>query len=325
MFPPPEPAPGKTASSTAGVAIRRGASRRAATTPGSAGAGSRRAACRGSARLSLRRRRRDIVVETDAVRAMFTTRGGASEELAAEALSRCRTESRWISCRAHRRRSAAAVLAGTIRPLPRRCAMRFFKPSADSVTRQRRRRVPTSTTATHPACTRARSSRSIRQALLVGLRATVERNGAPVDADRAFGPGARHRRRHFGGMMYCPRAAHLLRRRRLRASTPTIAEQPALRGSSVRGRRRPLLPRRGSRPAQPFSVEYKPSADPVGGSNRTRTFVSWNVRVRRRRRRGAFFFGPKDFDMLTADRAATWCARSTSACFAAWSCRCCAR
>jgi YidC/Oxa1 family membrane protein insertase len=59
--------------------------------------------------------------------------------------------------------------------------------------------------------------------------------------------------------------------------------------------------------AGPLRLEYEPIAVPVAGTDKSLHFVSWGVRFPEAPSAARFFLGPKDFDVLaTADRELVW-------------------
>ena len=241
------------------------------------------AARRRSPPLSPTTAERDIVVETDAVRAVFTNRGGASQELAPQALSR-------------RERRAARLVPQSVppaRPLPFSLAADDAATDSDAAQRalqaerRRRRRVSGAADADVRLQRRlradARKEFALRAATSPTSSASPRRSTAtasPLNPIVQWGPALGTGERHRAASTYGTRAAADLSRRRRRHARRRSPSSPSSRcrratsgspASTTTTSSAPLLTR------QPVRVEYRAGSDP-GRRTANGAAASWRGR-----------------------------------------------
>ena len=303
MFPPPEPAiPAKTASAPP-ASDAAGATQPPATTPGAAGAAEPLETPAAAAPTVAASAAQDIVVESEAVRATFTTRGGALKswrlkhylDANGEPLDLVPSRAPQGSVLPFTLGAEDPATASTLRNA-------LFKPSADSVTVSGGEAV-LSFEYRDASGLNARKEFTFNadKPYIVGFTATIDHNGSPVAPIVHWGPGL-GTGEVIGGMTYGPAPQPLFARGGdvSRVAITAVAEQRVQEGNFEFAGIDDHYFMSALLNPQSVRVEYDPIQIPVEGTKGLQ-FVAWNVRFPASPATARFFVGPKDFEELKAE------------------------
>ena len=244
---------------------------------------------------------RDIVVENDAVRAVFSTRGGVLTSWRLKKYSENGAPLDLVPAKAPAGSRKPFTLAVDDVAITTTLAQALFKPSADALN-----------TSTSPSTLtfeyRDASGLSARktfgftpeQPYEVVFSAELSVGGAPVIPTIAWGP-ALGSGTVSSGLTYSPSAQPIFYRDRnvTRVKFDKIAENRVVDGNVGFGGVddhyfiTAVLPM-----GQPVRLEYEPMPLAVEGSEHGLHFVSWSARYPAPPSNVRFFAGPKDFDVL---------------------------
>jgi len=243
---------------------------------------------------------RDIVVENDAVRAVFTNRGAVLKS--------------WVLKR-YRDHSGAPLdlVPQAVRGGPRPFTLladdgktsatlrnAIYKPSSDSVT-------VGSAPATLAFDYQDASGLAVRKEFafkpaspyVVTFKASVTQNGAPVNATVQFGPALGNGIIERSGS-YNPPAQPIFYRDGsvTRVKTSNIQKSPNEEGNfGFVGVDDHYFLTAAMPAGERLHVEYQPVSVPVAGSTTGANFVSWSTKAQSQNAT-PYFLGPKDFDVL---------------------------
>jgi YidC/Oxa1 family membrane protein insertase len=246
---------------------------------------------------------RDVVVEDDAVRAVFSTRGGV---LKSWQLKRYRTADGTPLDLV-----PARVPPGSPRPftlsvgdaaVDAAIAQALFKPSADSLV--------TNAPATLTFGYQDAAGLVVRKAFAfspdkpyeVAFTATVTQKGSVVNPVVKWGP-ALGTGVVSSGMTYAPSSQPILYRDRevTRVGFDKIPEYRSIEGPfGFAGVDDHYFLSATVASGQTVNLQFEPIAVPVEASDRGLQFVSWAVRYQTPPSNARFFMGPKDFDVLAS-------------------------
>jgi YidC/Oxa1 family membrane protein insertase len=303
MFPPPEPVvPPKTA--PAPPASDPGAAGQTpATTPGSPAAAEPLEKPAAAEPTVAAATAQDIVVESEAVRATFTTRGGALKSWRLKHYLDATGEPLdLVPARAPEGSVLPFTLGAEDQAAAATLRNALFKPSADSVTVSGGESILAFEYRDASGLNARKEFRfSADKPYIVGFTATVDRNGSPIAPIVYWGPGL-GTGEIIGGMTYGPAPQPLFARggEVSRVAITKVAEQRVQEGNFEFAGVDDHYFMSALLDPQSVRVEYEPIHIPVEGTKGLQ-FVAWNVRFPTSPATGRFFVGPKDFDDLKAE------------------------
>jgi YidC/Oxa1 family membrane protein insertase len=242
-----------------------------------------------------------IVVENDAVRATFSTRGGVLTSWRLKHYAENGAPLELVPEKAPANASRPFTLVTDDQAVNATLAQALFKPSADTLN-------VTSAPATLTFEYRDASGLSARKEFSfspekpyeVIFAADVNRGGTALVPTVAWGP-ALGTGRVSSGMTYAPSSQpiYYLDHSVSRVSFTDIAKHQQIDGNvGFAGVDDHYFLAAAVSPGQPLRVQYEGTPVPVAGSDKGLHFVSWSVRPSAPGAKIRFFMGPKDFNVL---------------------------
>ena len=244
----------------------------------------------------------EIVVENEAVRATFSTRGGVLTSWRLKHYAENGAPLELIPANAPAGSTKPFTLVTDDQAVNAALAQALFKPSADVARCDRRSgdsdaRIPRRQRPVGAQGVLVLARRSRTKSI---FSADVNRGGTALLPTIAWGP-ALGTGRVSSGMTYAPSPQPIYYRDGSVAASAfaEIAEHRRSRAHiGFGGVDDHYFLAAVVAPGQPTRLQYEPVPVRVPGSDRGLHFVSWSVRPPTRRRRLRFFAGPKDFNVL---------------------------
>jgi YidC/Oxa1 family membrane protein insertase len=246
---------------------------------------------------------REIVLESEEVRAVFSTRGAVLKSWQLKKyLGNDGKPLDLVPSRAPQGSTRPFTLKTDDGALDLTLANALFKPSADAVSAS----APASLSFEYRDASglEARKEFSFTPAhpFVIAFTTTVQRGGAAINPAVEWGP-AIGTGVVSSGLTYSPSSQPIYMRARdvERVGFDKVNEHRVVEGDLGFAGADDHYFLAVTIPSQrPIHVEYEPIAVPVEGSDRGLHFVAWSVRYPAPPANEKFFFGPKDFDRLKA-------------------------
>jgi YidC/Oxa1 family membrane protein insertase len=304
MFPPAEPVnPGNRGNAPATAPAASSQAPAPTTAPGATPAAEPLEKESGAAPSVAAAAAQDIVVENEAVRATFTTAGGALKSWRLKHYLDANGEPLDL---VPSRAPEGSVLPFTIGADDQATAATLrsalFKPSADSLTIGDGETVLSFEYRDASGLNARKEFKfTADKPYIITFTTTVDRNGAPIAPIVQWGPGL-GAGEIVGGMTYAPPSQPLFARDGdvSRVAFGEIPEQRVQEGNFEFAGIDDHYFMAALLEPQSVRIEYDPIHVPVEGTKGLQ-FIAWNVRFPNSPAQGRFFVGPKDFDELKAE------------------------